>query len=619
MTRIAVVDKNRCKPTKCRHECIRTCPPQRGGHEVITIIDIEDTATPVPKTFGPAPSKRQIAKIIESQCIGCNMCVKTCPFDAIRIVNLPSEKPADIVHRYGPNGFRLYRLPILRKGTILGLIGQNGIGKSTMIQILSGKLIPNFERHELVPTEVAKVYGGTALGEYFSALYNNKIAVVCKPQTLRSKDITVQDFIATYGGPIELCNTTQPGSKANSASSSDGAGGFLLWCSIEPLLQKNVKNLSGGELQRLYIYTVLTKEADLYIFDEPSNYLDVQQRLLVTETIRACTKDKYCVVIDHDLAMIDYLAEEIYILYGVPGAYGVCSQRYTVSEGINHYMRGYLPSENVRIRAEEFYLKSALQMGDEVTRTEITLPYEGTTVEYLSEQGAAEFRLDVSAGFVTLHNSIYVILGRNGTGKSTFMSYLKSSLGVKISWKPQDIGMLLDKESPVLALLMTFPQHSSFQSIIKPLCLTELGSRKVSELSGGELQKLCVAFCLAQEADVYLIDEPSANLDIETRLVMISVVKRFILHFQRCAFIIEHDIMMAVALSQEWLSKILLVTPGDTEKRHYLVGSPVAFTEGINSFLRDLGITMRFTERPRINKIDSTTDREQKQAGVYYQ
>jgi len=90
------------------------------------------------------------------------------------------------------------------------------------------------------------------------------------------------------------------------------------------------------------------------------------------------------------------------------------------------------------------------------------------------------------------------------------------------------------------------------------------------------------------------------------------------LHFHRCAFIIEHDIMMAVALSQEWLSKIYLVTPTE-HAGHYRVESPVAFTMGINEFLRHLGITMRFTERPRINKVGSVADREQKQAGMYYQ
>jgi ATP-binding cassette subfamily E protein 1 len=79
-----------------------------------------------------AEKTMKTAKISEILCTGCNMCVKRCPFDAIKIIkvkNLPSE----VTHRFGENRFKLHRLPIPRTGGILGLVGTNGIGKSTAL------------------------------------------------------------------------------------------------------------------------------------------------------------------------------------------------------------------------------------------------------------------------------------------------------------------------------------------------------------------------------------------------------------------------------------------------------------------------------------------------------
>ena len=126
MPRIAILDQDKCRPEKCSKECIKSCPPQKSGKQVIEIVDIEDMGAKIPiqtnksdmirtdiKQINKLTDKRKIAKIAESLCIGCNQCVRVCPFEAIKIINLPEENPADIVHRYGPNGFRLYKLPIL--------------------------------------------------------------------------------------------------------------------------------------------------------------------------------------------------------------------------------------------------------------------------------------------------------------------------------------------------------------------------------------------------------------------------------------------------------------------------------------------------------------------------
>lgn len=85
--------------------------------------------------------------ISEKLCSGCGICTNRCPFNAISIINLP-EALEDPVHRYGENMFELFGLPVITQGDVIGLIGPNGIGKSTISRILSGELKPNLGNYE---------------------------------------------------------------------------------------------------------------------------------------------------------------------------------------------------------------------------------------------------------------------------------------------------------------------------------------------------------------------------------------------------------------------------------------------------------------------------------------
>ena len=151
--RVAVLDQDLCQPQKCGLECIKYCPVNKSGAECVTINE---------------ESKK--AQIDEDICNGCGICVKVCPFDAITIVNLASELATDKIHQYGTNSFRLYKLPTPRKGEVVGLLGRNGMGKSTVVNILSGKLKPNLGRYENPPEwdEIFKHYSGTELKATFS-------------------------------------------------------------------------------------------------------------------------------------------------------------------------------------------------------------------------------------------------------------------------------------------------------------------------------------------------------------------------------------------------------------------------------------------------------------------
>jgi ATP-binding cassette subfamily E protein 1 len=607
-TRIAIIDEERCKPDKCKKECISYCPPQNNDKEVIKIIDIEDIKDN--NKYNDLKNKKKIAQIIESQCIGCNICVKKCPFNAIKIINLPYEDKSTIIHRYNYNGFRLYKLPQLKKNMVLGIIGENGIGKSTLINILSNQFLPNFEifNNELKIKDILKKLHGFVIYDYLKLLYSGKLKISIKPQYLKSNNSLVKDFLKDYKNNDNLLQRLE----------------------LNHILDTNMNNLSGGELQRLYCYITLLSNADVYIFDEPTNYLDIKQRLEVTKIIREYIHpDKYIIVIDHDMSIIDYIADEIVILYGKPGAYGIVSQPMTTLEGINIYLNGYIPSENVRFREDEFNLKPSIELVNQEDFQSANLnniSYASNIINYPS----SNFKLIINENSININSSLYVILGENGNGKSSYLNYLSNSLSLPVSFKPQTLNITKYCKNniyPTVDNLLLSKIHISYtdprfiKEVVKPLDIYEIKDRTLDMLSGGELQRVLLVLCLGTPALIYFIDEPSANLDIEKRMTVIKVIKRFILGNHKSAFIIEHDIMMAVAFSQEFSSRIITINKEIKDNNKICTISPfMSFKNGISTFLKSLDITMRVSNhnRPRINNINSQLDKEQKNKEVYY-
>jgi len=591
LTRIAIVNNDRCKPKKCRQECKRSCPVVRQGKLCIEVL----------------PTSK-IAYVSEQLCIGCGICVKKCPFEAVCIINLPSNLERDTTHRYSANSFKLHRLPMPRPGEVLGLVGTNGIGKSTALKVLAGKLKPNLGRFTNPPDwqEILTYFRGSELQNYFTKILEDDLKAIIKPQY-------VDQIPKAVKGNVTML--------LNKKDETDSKDKYCREFDLGHVLDRNVDELSGGELQRFACAVVCVQNAEVYMFDEPSSYLDVKQRLKAALAIRGlCSDNKYVIVVEHDLSVLDYLSDFICCLYGTPGAYGVVTMPFTVREGINIFLDGFVPTENLRFREESLTFKVSENAEEEELKRMRRYSYPNM------EKTLKSFHLKVYEGQFT-DSEIIVMLGENGTGKTTFIRMMAGILPpdgevkvpqLNVSYKPQKISP--KSTGTVRMLLHTKIRdayiHPQFISdVLKPLQIERLFDQEVQNLSGGELQRVALTLCLGKPADVYLIDEPSAYLDSEQRLHAAKVIKRFILHAKKTGFIVEHDFIMATYLADR-----VIVFDGKASVSTN-ANSPQSLLSGMNTFLQSLEITFRRDPenfRPRINKLYSVKDADQKRSGNYF-
>lgn len=584
MTRIAVIQKEKCNPVGCGgFLCVRVCPINKMGEECI--IEGDDHKP----------------RINEELCSGCGICPHRCPFDAISIINLPEELDKEPIHQYGENGFHLYSLPTPIFGKVVGIVGVNGIGKSTAIQILAGVLDPNFGKLDSKKTDykaLMEYFKGTEAQVFFEKVKDKKIKISYKPQHV---DLIPKQFKGKVKGLLKKVDEKKQLEKV--AKELD----------IANILDNDIKKISGGELQRVAIAATFLKKANLLVFDELTSYLDIKQRLKVAKFVRSLADKKTAVlVVEHDLIALDYMADLIHIMYGKEGCYGIVSQLKSAKAGINSYLEGYIREDNIRFR-------------DHKIKFEVRPPHKKGKEDILTqwpeiEKKLGKFELKATEGSINRHEIVGVI-GENGIGKTSFVRLLagveKPDKGevdskVVVSYKPQKLEA--DSSELVVNVLKdAIKKHT--KDIINPLNIKSLFMKKLSELSGGELQRVSIALCLSKDYDLALLDEPSAYLDVEQRLLVSKIIRDVMEKRGTSAFVVDHDLLFI-----DYLSDRLTVFDGVPAKKGIAEG-PFSMEEGMNNLLKKVSISLRREDqsgRPRINKPGSVKDREQKGSGKLY-
>ena len=580
MTRIAVVDNNKLRDPQRKKHIQSLCPVNRTGVECMYFEGSK-------------------LLIDEKTCIGCGICVNAAP-EAIHVINLPEELTTAPIHRFGKNGFALYNLPTPLYGKVVGILGINGIGKSTAIKVLAGVLKPNFgnlEKEQDIK-QLLKYYKGTESQRFFERIVDGSVKIAYKPQQVELISKTVKGTVE-----VLLKHVDERGKFSSVIGALD----------LKHVLNRELHQLSGGELQRVAIAATALKNAQLFIFDEPTSYLDIKQRVNVARFIRTlATPETSVLVIEHDLVALDYMTDLVHIMYGQAACYGIVSQLRATKTGMNTYLEGYLKEENVRFRDHK--IKFDIKAPVKETRGQELLKWSQIGVKL----GA--FGLTVNPGILGTHE-IVGILGENGIGKTTFAKVLAGVIDgyrgeitktVRISYKPQYIEF--DPDEAVAVLLQdAITKHPN--DLIKPLNVEYLLDKKVNELSGGELQRVAIVHCLSQEADVYLLDEPSAYLDVEQRLVVASLIRSVMELRGTSALVVDHDLVFL-----DYVCNRLMVFNGLPGLSGEASG-PFSMQDGMNSLLGEVKITLRrddLSGRPRINKEGSVLDREQKEKGKYY-
>jgi len=264
---------------------------------------------------------------------GCGICVKKCPFEAINIINLPKDLEKNTTHRYGPNSFKLHRLPMPRPGQVLGLVGTNGIGKSTALKILAGKMKPNLGRFDSPPDweEILVHFRGSDLQNYFTRILEDTMKATIKPQYV--------DHIprAIKGQVEQVLRAKDDRSEAEGRDIFDWA---TTQAELKHLLKRDIRVLSGGELQRVAIVLAMAKPCDIYLIDEPSAYLDSEQRVMASRVMKRwiMTSKRSAFVVEHDFIMATYLADKVIVFSGEPAKASFCSAPEGLVSGMNRFL-----------------------------------------------------------------------------------------------------------------------------------------------------------------------------------------------------------------------------------------------------------------------------------------
>jgi len=465
----------------------------------------------------------------------------------------------------------------VNQGQKIALIAKNGCGKSSILNIIAGEDSP--DKGQVVFRKGIKV-------AYLSQepLLDPKLTV--KESVLRA-DNPILSIISEYDKALKNPEDQESYQKAFDAMDQAQAWDFetqykkiLFKLKLNDLNAK-VGSLSGGQKKRIALCNVLLKQPELLILDEPTNHIDLE---MIEWLESYFSKEKITLLmVTHDRYFLERVCNEIIELdqgklYSYKGNYSYYLEKRDAriaQENVEaHKTKLHFKKElewmrrqpkarttKSKSRIEDFKIikeKASLRREDHKVQLEINMERLGSKMIEMHKVSKAFGDTTILNGFdyVFQRNERIGIIGKNGTGKSTFLNMLTSNEELdsgKIIWGETlkfgyytQSGIPYKEGQKVIDVIREYGDYISLKKGKKisaqQLLERFLFDRKkqyefVDKLSGGERKRLYLCTVLIQNPNFLILDEPTNDLDIIT----LNVLESFLLDFPGCLIVVSHD------------------------------------------------------------------------------
>jgi ATP-binding cassette subfamily F protein uup len=465
----------------------------------------------------------------------------------------------------------------INKDQKIAFVAKNGTGKTTILNIIAGVDTP--DTGQIVLRKDLRV-------AYLSQIDALDVNLTIE-QSIFNSDNEVLPIISQYEKALQNPEDTEAYQKAFDLMDHYNAWDFetqykqiLFKLKLEDL-NKKVATLSGGQKKRLSLAIILIDKPDLLILDEPTNHLDLEMIEWLENYLQ---KEKITLfMVTHDRYFLERVCTEIIELdhgklYRYKGNYSyflkkkeerIALEKVTVDKAKNlfnkelEWMRRQPKARTTKSksRIEDFYIikeKAHQRRNDHKVQLEINMERLGSKIVELHHISKSfdDNRLFTDFDYVFKRGERIGIIGKNGTGKSTFLNILTGSITVdsgkvvigetvKFGYYTQS-GIHIKQGQKVIEVIREFgdyiPLAKGRKITAGQLLERFLFDRKkqydfVEKLSGGELKRLFLCTVLIQNPNFLILDEPTNDLDIIT----LNVLENFLLDFPGNLLVVSHD------------------------------------------------------------------------------
>lgn len=465
----------------------------------------------------------------------------------------------------------------INKDQKIAFIAKNGSGKTTIMNMING----------LDEPDTGQVVIRKEINMAFLSQNNNVQDELTIEENIFASDNEILKVIERYEKALENPNDEEAYQRAFDDMDRHNAWDFetqfkqiLYKLKLEDLKMK-VKNMSGGQKKRLSLAIILISKPDLLILDEPTNHLDLEMIEWLEDYF--AKENITLFMVTHDRFFLERVCNEIIELdngkiYQYKGNYSyylakkeerIASENATIDKAQNLFVKELAwmrrqpkaRTTKSKSRQDDFYKIKAVaesRRKENVVELEINMERMGSKIiEMVKLNKSFSDRTILKEFSYSFQRGERIgIIGKNGTGKSTFLNILTQTIQpdsgkviigdtIKIGYYTQS-GINPKPGQKVIDIIKEYGEYIPLTKgkIISASQLLErflFDAKKqydfVEKLSGGELKRLYLCTVLIQNPNFLILDEPTNDLDIVT----LNVLESFLLDFPGCLLVVSHD------------------------------------------------------------------------------